>query len=199
MSDLREGLAHIAGSDLIRSLFVVTAFTGIFFVGTYQAVLPIFARDVLEVGSIGYGLLSAALGVGMFAGSIFIATRGDFARKGNALLWSLLVGSLVFLVFAVSRWFALSLLMMLAWGFSAAFFMNLTITLIQSHTPDRLMGRVMSVQALAFFGVTPLGNIAAGVIAELASPQAAAIAGAAAVAAMTLVLFARGSELLSEA
>lgn len=71
--------------------------------------LPIFARDVLEIGSTGYDLLSGALGLGMFAGSIFIGTRGDFARKGDALLWSLRVGSMIFLTFGISRWYGLSL------------------------------------------------------------------------------------------
>ena len=198
IGQVREGLAYVLASPFIRSLFIVSAFTGIFFVGTYQSLLPVFSRDVLDVGEVGFGLLNAAFGLGMFAGSLYIASRGDFPRKGETLLRSLLIGSAVLLAFALSRWFALSLVSMLAWGFGAAFFMNLTITLIQSHTPDRLMGRVMSVQALAFFGVTPIGNIAAGVIAELASPQAAAIVGAAAVAAMTLVFFARGPELLSK-
>jgi MFS family permease len=195
MHELREGLAHVAESPFIRSLFVVTAFTGIFFVGTYQALLPVFARDVLDVGSSGLGLLSAAFGAGMFAGSLFIASRGDFARKGEVLLASLLVGSIVFLIFAVSRWYALSLLTMVGWGFGAAFFMNLTITLIQSHTPDHLMGRVMSVQALAFFGVSPIGNLEAGVLAELVSAPVAAAVGAIAVGVLVVAFYVTQPEL----
>ena len=195
MSDLREGLAYIAGSDLLRSLFVVTAFTGIFFVGTYQAVLPVFARDVLDVGPTGFGFLSGALGLGMLGGSIFIATRGDMERKGEVLLWSLLIGSAVFFAFAVSRWYAVSLLTMLAWGFGGAFFMNLTMAMIQSHTRDRLMGRVMSVQALAFFGVSPLGNLEAGVLAEAIGAPATTTIGAAAVGLMALALLVRQPEL----
>ena len=195
VAELREGLAHIADSPFIRSLFVVSAFTGVFFVGTYQALVPIFARDVLDVGSTGLGLLSAAFGLGMFFGSVFIASRGDLPRKGETLLRSLFIGAIVFFVFAVSRWYALSLVTMLAWGFGAAFFMNLTITLIQSHTPDRLMGRVMSVQALAFYGMSPIGNLEAGGLAEVFSAPAAAIVGAAAVGLMAAVFFVREPEL----
>jgi MFS family permease len=189
LAEVREGLAHIAESPFIRSLFAVTAFTGIFFVGTYQALLPVFARDVLGVGSSGLGFLNAAFGAGMFAGSIFIASRGDFARKGEVLLQSLLIGSAVFYTFAVSRWYPLSLAMMVAWGFGAAFFMNLTTTLIQSNTPDRVMGRVMSVQALAFFGVSPLGNLFAGGLAEAAGASPAAAVGAGAVGLLCLYFF----------
>jgi len=195
VAELREGLAHIADSPFIRSLFVVSAFTGVFFVGTYQALVPIFARDVLDVGSTGLGLLSAAFGLGMFFGSVFIASRGDLPRKGETLLRSLFIGAIVFFVFAVSRWYALSLVTMVAWGFGAAFFMNLTITLIQSHTPDRLMGRVMSVQALAFYGMSPIGNLEAGGLAEVVSAPAAAIVGAAAVGLMAAVFFVREPEL----
>jgi MFS family permease len=188
MTALREGLAHIAESSFIRSLFIVTAVTGIFFVGTHQALLPVFARDVLDINllglemrdEVGFGLLSASFGVGMFSGSLFIASRGDLSRKGEVLLRSLAVGSLVFFVFAVSRWFELSLLMMLAWGFGAAFFMNLTITLIQSHTPDRLMGRVI-----------------AGGLAEAFGAPVAAVVGAAAVGLMSVTFLLRQPELRS--
>jgi MFS family permease len=173
----------------------VTAFTGIFFVGSYQALVPIFARDVLDVGSFGLGMLSAAFGAGMLAGSIYIASRGDIARKGETLLTSLLIGSVVFLVFGLSRWYALSLVTMVAWGFGAAFFMNLTMTLIQSHTPDRLMGRVMAVQALAFYGMSPVGNLVGGAIAQLANAPAAAVVGAVAVGLMSAYFFFRRPEL----
>jgi len=195
ISDVREGLAHIAASPFIRSLFVVTAFTGIFFVGTYQAILPVFAEDILGVGELGYGVLNAAFGLGMLSGSIYIASRGEFARKGEVLLRSLLFGSVILLAFSFSRWYPLSVFLILAWGFGAAFFMNLTITLIQSSTPDQLMGRVMAVQALAFFGVSPLGNLEAGLVAELASPVAAGVLGAAAVGVMTLFFLTRPSAL----
>ncbi len=195
ISDLREGLAHIAASPFIRSLFVVTAFTGIFFVGTYQAILPVFARDILDVGEAGYGVLNAAFGLGMFGGSIYIASRGEFSHKGEVLLRSLLVGSVILLAFSFSRWYPVSVLLILAWGFGAAFFMNLTITLIQTHTPDQLMGRVMAVQALAFFGVSPLGNLEAGLVAEVLSPVTAGVLGAAAVGLMTLFFLTRAPAL----
>ena len=176
LRDLREGLAYVVASPLIRSLFAATACIGIFFLGIYQALLPVFARDVLDVGGLGFGLLLASLGAGMLLGSIFIAAKGNFARKGEVLLWSLLICSGVVLVFAISQWYVLSLLMMLGWGLCAAFFMNLTITLIQTHTPDRLMGRVMSVQALALFGFGPIGTLGAGFLADgVGAPLAAGI------------------------
>jgi MFS family permease len=192
LADLREGLSYIGRNPLIRSLFIVTGFTGIFFVGTYQAVLPVFARDVLNVGSAGFGLLSAALGAGMFAGSIFIAWRGSFERPGEALLRSTLLGSAIFIAFAASRWYGVSMLTMVAWGFGAAFFMNLTITLIQANTRDALMGRVMSAQALAFFGMSPLGNLMAGLAAEAIGAPLTVTLSALAVAAMSIYLYGQG-------
>ena len=179
--ELREGLAYVVASPLIRSLFAATACIGIFFVGIYQSLVPVFARDVLEVREVGFGLLQGALGLGMLIGSLFIAASGNFARKGAVLLWSLLIAAGVVLVFAVSRYYPLSLLMMFAWGLCAAFFINLTVTLIQTNTPDRLMGRVMSVQALTIFGLGPMGNLGAGVLAEGIGAPLVAGAGAVAV------------------
>jgi MFS family permease len=199
MTELREGLAYVVGTRFIRLLFIATAFIGIFFAGIYQALLPVFARDVLDVGAFAYTLLSTALGIGMFVGALFIASRGDFPRKGDVMLWSLLVASGIIFVFAVSTWYPLSLLMMLGWGVCAAFFMNLTLTLIQKHTPDRLMGRVMSVQSLAFMGMNPIGNLQAGAIAEwLGAPVAASI-GAAVLAVVALWLLLREPELRAAA
>lgn len=189
LADVREGIAHVTESAFLRSLFVVTAFTGIFYMGSQQALLPVFARDVLDSGEVGLGALSATFGLGMLAGSLLIASRGDFERKGDVLLWSLLIGAGVFFTFAMSRWLPLSLAMMAAWGFGAAFFMNLTVTLIQSHTPDALMGRVMSVQALCFFGVSPIGNLESGAVAQTLGAPAAATVGAGAVALMCLYFF----------
>lgn len=195
MTELREGLAYVVETRFIRSLFIATAFIGVFFAGIYQALLPVFARDVLHVGAFAFALLSTALGVGMFAGALFIASRGDMPRKGDLLLWSLLIASGIVLVFAVSRWYPLSLLMMLGWGVCAAFFMNLTLTLIQKHTPDRLMGRVMSVQSLAFMGMNPIGNLQAGALAEWLGAPAAASIGAVVLGVVALWLLVREPEL----
>ncbi len=193
--ELREGLSHILASPLIRSLFAVTAFTGAFYVGTYQALTPVFARDILDIGATGLGLLNAAFGTGMFFGSIFIASRQEFTHKGEALLRSLFAGATVFFVFGMSRWYPLSVVALLAWGFGAAFFMNLTITLIQSHTPDRVMGRVMSAYALCFFGVSPIGNLLAGGLADAVSAPFAVAVSSVVVAAMALWFLLRQPEL----
>jgi MFS family permease len=195
VTELREGVAHVLGSPLVRALFVVTAFTGIFYVGTYQALSPIFARDILDVGAQGLGLMNAAFGTGMFLGSMFIASRRDMRRKGAALLISLLTGALVYGAFAASRWFPVSELALLAWGFGAAFFMNLTITLIQANTPDRVMGRVMSVQALCFYGVSPIGNLLGGVLAEVVSAPFAVAVSSVAVGALAVWFLLRVPEL----
>jgi MFS family permease len=195
ITELREGVSHVLGSPLVRSLFVVTAFTGIFYVGTYQALSPIFARDIIDVGAQGLGLMNAAFGAGMFLGSIFIASRRDMRRKGEALLISLLTGAVVYGIFAALRWFPLSELALLAWGFGAAFFMNLTITLIQANTPDHVMGRVMSVHALCFFGVSPIGNMLGGVLAELVSAPFAVAVSSVAVAVLAVWFLLRQPEL----
>jgi MFS family permease len=195
MTELREGVAHVLATPLVRSLFVVTAFTGIFYVGTYQALAPVFARDILDVGALGLGFMNAAFGTGMFLGSIFIASRRNLRRKGEVLLVSLLAGALLFGVFAASPWFPLSELALLGWGFGAAFFMNLTITLIQTNTPDRVMGRVMSVQALCFYGVSPIGNLLGGVLAEVVSAPFAVVVSSVAIAVLAVWFLLRQPEL----
>jgi MFS family permease len=184
LSQVWGGVRYIVASDAIRPLFVVSAFSGVFFLGSFQALMPIFADDVLDVGDLGLGIMNSFFGIGTFAGSLYIASRGDMPRKGQALLVSLLSGSFVFFAFALSESYIFSLAMLLAWGVGAAFFMNLTSTLIQSRTPDNVMGRVMSVQMLSFFGLSPIGALIGGAIAQAFGAPAAAVVGAIAIGAI---------------
>jgi MFS family permease len=185
ISQVWDGVRYIARSDAIRPLFVISAFSGVFFLGSFQALMPIFADDVLDVGDLGLGIMNSVFGIGTFAGSLYIATRGDLPRKGQTLLVSLLLGAVVFFAFALSESFAFSLAMLLAWGAGAAFFMNLTTTLIQSRVLDNVMGRVMSVQTLAFFGLSPIGALIGGAIAQAYGAPAAAVVGAIAIGSVS--------------
>jgi predicted MFS family arabinose efflux permease len=195
ISQVWDGVRYIVGSDAIRPLFVISAFSGVFFLGSFQALMPIFADDILDVGDLGLGIMNSVFGIGTFAGSLYIAARGDLPRKGQTLLVSLLMGSVVFFAFALSESFVFSLAMLLAWGVGAAFFMNLTTTLIQSRVLDSVMGRVMSVQTLAFFGLSPIGALIGGAIAQAYGAPAAAVVGAVAIGAVSAWYLVRDNEL----
>jgi predicted MFS family arabinose efflux permease len=129
----------------------------------YLSMLPVFAEDVLEVGSLGYGLLSAASGVGAVVGGIGLARLGDTPHKLRLFngCYLLFVASLI--VFSLSPWMWLSLILMFVIGISSMSCISVGVVILQQNTPRELQARVMSLWtwgiALAFLGALPVGAV----------------------------------------
>jgi predicted MFS family arabinose efflux permease len=130
----------------------------------YLSMLPVFAEDVLDVGSFGYGLLSSSSGVGAVLGGIFLARLGDTPHKVRLFngCYLLFVASLV--VFSLSPWMWLSLAVMFVIGISSMSCISVGVVILQQNTPRDLQARVMSLWtwgiALAFLGALPVGALA---------------------------------------
>jgi predicted MFS family arabinose efflux permease len=163
---VREGLRVGLGTEPLRSLLGLTFVVGM---GSTAVMLlmPTVARDVLDVGAFGAGLLNAAMGVGMMVISLVVAARPAPARPGLVLV-VLLVTTLGtgLVLLGWSRSYPLSLAIILGWGAVGGVTMALLRTLIQEHTPAALMGRMMGLSALAMQGAFPLGSIALFVLVE---------------------------------
>lgn len=172
-----EGLRHIRQRKILLGL-VLVGMVATFFGMPYQALLPVFAEEVLEAGPRGLGWLGMAGGIGGTIGSLLIAT---FSSVNQLKAW-LVVGALgvgLFIAgFAQATWFAdllgldLSGAFIIALIFAgvAGWFFQMVMTgnfsLVQVLTPDQLRGRVMSVR-LIVFGFQPFALIITGVIAEI--------------------------------
>lgn len=186
VAQLREGVGYIWNDRIVRTLFAMVAVSNIFAIG-YTALLPAFARDVLETGPTGFGLMGAAIGVGALTGALTVATLGSSARKGILLTAGNLLLPVMVLAFAASRVFPLSLLILFFAGLGFMTMNTTANTLIQTSVPDHLRGRVMGAYAMIFFGFFPFSSLMAGFIAEHFSiPLGAAFGGA---VALTFALF----------
>jgi MFS family permease len=128
-------------------------------------IIPYYARDVLEVGSSGYGLLLGVSGAGAMATAIFMFLAGDLPRKGLMVLGSVAVVSLSYSFFAVSNSFPLSLAIMCVSGLGGGVWMTAVFALLQTAVDDKMRGRVMglALAALQFYG---LGFILGGFLAQ---------------------------------
>jgi MFS family permease len=149
----------------------------------YSILLPVFARDVLGVGARGLGFLTGATGLGATVGALYLAGRGTRGRGVLvAVAMALLGASLV--AFALSRAFALSLLLLVLVGAAMIVQMATSNTLLQLLAPEELRGRIVSFYMLAFLGTAPVGSLLAGTLAHaLGTPAAVAIGGAVCLAA----------------
>ena len=176
--EIVEGLTFVARHREIRALFVLLATTGAFMLGPYQALMPQIAREELGSDAFGASLLFAVLGLGMGATSVVLARSRDLSHKGAWFAGGLVAGGLIQVGLGLSRIYVLTALLMFLWGVGGGLFMNLNQTLIQTHTADEVMGRVMALHTLAMVGLAPLGALAGGVIAGLIGvPAAIALSG----------------------
>jgi hypothetical protein len=139
--------------------------------------LPIYARDILAVGEVGYGLLSASLELGALGMSAALIFLPGFRRAGGALLVAVAVYGVATIVFGLSRWFPLSVLAYMVAGMADAVSVVLRGTAIQLSTPDALRGRVSSVNFIFIGASNQLGAAESGFLAALTSATFAVVSG----------------------
>jgi len=179
---IREGVTYIWRHPYVRTLIALVAVSNMFALG-YMALLPALAQDVLHVGTVGFGFMTTAIGVGALAGALCIASLGDFQRKGRLLTAGNLLFPVMVIALSLSRSFHLTMgfLVVAGLGFMTQ---NATAnTLVQTTVPDALRGRVMSVYMMVFQGFFPIGALIAGAVAEqFGVPAGAAFGGVIALA-----------------
>ncbi|MEZ5280328.1 MAG: MFS transporter [Acidimicrobiales bacterium] len=151
----REALS----TEPLRTLLFLTVITGVTMAAN-MILIPVIARDVLQVNALKAGLINALMGVGMMITSVLLARRGQLARPGRTMLVTLSagLGTGLFLL-GWSDVFALTVLVAFMWGGAGGSAMALLRTLTQLNTPSDRMGRVMGLATLAQFGAFPLGAL----------------------------------------
>ncbi|WP_236023082.1 MFS transporter [Dictyobacter formicarum] len=132
----------------------------------FNVMLPLFATDVLHAGSIGYGFLCSAFGIGALFSALWLAW-GNQKPNIHALLIAALIFCALEIAFALSPFYILSLPLIAGIGFAQVVMGTIANTTIQTVAPSHLRGRVMSVYLLVYSGGMPLGNLFAGGLAVL--------------------------------
>jgi MFS family permease len=171
-----EGLRFTFREPLIRSTMVLDFFANFF--ASAIALLPIFAQDILSVGAQGYGWLYAAPSIGALLTSLVMVRVVDrIEHRGRLLLWSIALYAVVTIVFGLSRSFWLTFLCLAIFGASDTVSTVLRNIIRQLNTPDELRGRMSSVNMIFFMGGPQLGELEAGVAADLFGAPISVISG----------------------
>jgi MFS family permease len=194
-SDLREGLSYVHSKKIILGIVAMEATTSIF--GIDNAMLTIFASDVLRTGADGFGLLQSARGLGAIIGSSLYIAFGQIPRQGKIIVTAAVFYGIAFALFAVSSYFTVSLVLICCVGAADTVWAAARNTIIQWITPDRLRGRVMSIFQLANQGVNPLGQVETGLVVPLVGAREATFFGGSMVCFVTLLLTYRIGEIRS--
>jgi MFS family permease len=144
----------------------------------FQTLLPLYARDTLQVGAEEYGALFAVMGVGSLIGSLSLA----FSGSRRPLLGLIIGGGALFVVaeiiLSLVRVPAPAYAVILVVGLSSMLMVNTINVTIQNAVSNELRGRVMSLYVTVFAGSAPLGGFFAGAVAQLLDPSAAFLIGA---------------------
>jgi MFS family permease len=144
---------------------------------SYHVMLPVIARDVLGVGATELGFLSSAGGVGATLSTLVVAGLGDYKEKGQLLVFNALAAGLSLVLFALSPWYILSLLLvMLVNGALMAYDTSMK-TMFLLVTSDEVRGRVNSIYTLTYGFLSLGGFIAGGVATAVSAPIAIGISG----------------------
>ena len=181
VAELTDGVRFVFRKPLLLGAMSLDLFAVLF--GGASALLPIFARDVLAVGEVGFGFLRAAPAVGSVLMSFAMARSGPFRRAGAALLWSVAAFGVTWIAFALSRSYPLSLALLATGGALDSVSVVLRSTLVQLETPHERMGRVAAVNSFFIGSSNELGAFESGVAARLLGTVASVVFGG----AMTLV------------
>jgi MFS family permease len=171
VADLKEGLAYVAAQPLVRTIIGLIGVVGLFGV-SFVALFPAWAVDVLHGDARTNGYLQSARGFGALTAALLIASLGRFRFRGKLLTLGTFGLPVMTAAFALTRWMPLSLIFIFASGLSNILIFNLSNALVQTHSPNALRGRIMSVYTLVFFGLAPLGVLAVGLAAERIGQQA---------------------------
>ncbi len=164
--DMIEGFHLAWRAPLFLALFTVLAIVT-FCTKPYTQFMPVFARDILQVGAPGLGLLLMAPGAGAIVGGLTLASVRRFP-KPNHLLFILAAGFGSSIVcFAMSRSFPLSLAFLFVAGGFQTTFLSAIATLLQMHADETNRGRVMSLFGLFNRGLGPMGSFPFGLIATV--------------------------------
>jgi MFS family permease len=186
LSLIGEGIRFVRGQPVILSLLVLDIFVTGFGSGVFRQLMPVFAKDVLEVGPSGLGLLVSAFALGAFIGSNLLLVAGDFQHKGRVILTALFIHGVALIAFGASDIFYLSLAITVIAGTSDQIGAVVRNALILLITPNEMRGRMEAIRVTFTATAPPIGSIQGGSVASaIGAPTTVLIGGIVTVVAVT--------------
>jgi MFS family permease len=189
LEHIAEGFRFVRNTAPIRSILLLLGLMSI--VGTpYTVLMPIFATNILHGNARTLGVLMGATGIGALSGALLLASRTQVKGLGKFIFVSCAGFGASLIFFSFSRWYAISVALLVPVGFCMMVQMASCNTLIQAMAPDALRGRIMAVYSMMFMGMAPLGALLAGAAADrITAPWTVALGGS--VAIVAAIVFAR--------
>ncbi len=176
MQEIKAGIRYAAGTPRVALILSLLLFVSLLVIN-HNTLVPLLARDVLHAGAHGFGLLMAALGGGAVTGAVALALWPRKLPFGVAVAAALVLAAAILSLAAVRMFWPAMVLLGVA-GLAQIVFTTSCNTTLQLTVPNAMRGRMMSLYAFVFVGVTPFGSLLVGTIAEFwGVPAAFAVGG----------------------
>jgi MFS family permease len=157
---IKDGIAYVRRDRTVGRLVLLNCIPNLL-IYPYVAMMPLFAKDVLGVGSLGYGVLLTGVGFGSIPGGLTVAGMTHSAHKGRTMIAASLLYMGMVAAFGLSTVFPLSFIILVIAGIGWSMMVTLNQTLLQIHVEDAYRGRVLALYTMAN-GLMPFGTLALG-------------------------------------
>ncbi|NWF64648.1 MAG: MFS transporter [Chloroflexi bacterium] len=175
LESIKDGIRFILSKPIIFSTMMVD-FVATFFASA-STLMPIIATDVLQVGVVEYGYLSAASAVGAVAVALVISQIKEIRKQGIVFLSAVIVFGIATIIFGITKSFVVAWLAIAVTGGADGVSTIVRNTIRQLQTPDHIRGRMTSINQIFFMGGPQLGEIEAGVVAQFFGASFAVVTG----------------------
>jgi MFS family permease len=175
LAAITEGIRFILNQPLILSTMILDFFATFF--ASANTLMPIVAKQILHVGAIGFGILSAAQAIGSIFAAVIISQMRQIRRQGAVFLIAVIVFGGATILFGATTSFAIAMVSLILIGGADTVSTIIRNTIRQLSTPDYIRGRMTSVNQIFFQGGPQLGELEAGLVAQITSVPIAIISG----------------------
>lgn len=185
MESIMEGLRFVFKTKEILGAMALDLFAVLF--GGAVALIPVFARDILKVGPIGFGWLNAAADIGSISIILSLTVSPLRRKQGLVLMYAVAGFGICIIIFGLSKWYLISFLALMCSGVLDGISVVIRSTIVQLKTPDIMRGRVSSVNSMFINSSNELGQFESGVMARLMGVIPSVVFGGCMTIAVTLI------------
>ncbi len=175
LTAIQEGIQFILSRPIILATMLLDFFATFF--SSANTLMPIFARDILKVGAVEYGWLSAAQSVGAVGAALILSQMDVIRHQGKVFMSTVVVFGLATIGFGISTTLWVAFLALVLVGASDSVSTIIRNTIRQLQTPDYIRGRMTSINQIFFMGGPQLGEVEAGLVAQLFGAPFAVVTG----------------------
>lgn len=177
VKDLRDGFNYAFGFPPIKHILILLSVVNIMG-ASYQVLMPVFAKEVINGDSGTYGFLMGAAGLGALVGAFYLASRETVIKMGKIIPAATGLFGFGLVILSFTSYFYFSVLLMIFIGLGMMLQTASSNTILQTITDDDKRGRIMSFYTMAIMGTSPFGSLIAGSLAKaIGTPETIFIGG----------------------